>query len=460
MKQLSSAILLLFSLVLHAQVGINTTDPKANLDVVGNPTNTSSPDGIIPPRLTRNQLISKSTVYNVDQIGALVYVTDTSGTTNTATANVTAAGMYFFDGSVWQRIDSYAETTHTVSTSANTLTSTVDGVTDTTSLISTVQNTSSGNNLNTSINGILGSNVSLISSNQMTVSGNTLTNTINGVVSNSATVPNLYTANGTLTGNRTVYMNTQTLAFTSSASTGTSHFTIDGTTFNVDAVNNRIGIGNSSPVARLDIRTNPGDTSDPGEGYLGIGTTNTNASSAGAGAVRYSTSDGGVLEYSNGSSWNTLTSSIQKSVVIAKKSSSQTINNNSTSTITNWTEITDLNNDFTYSNGRFYAPRTGNYVVSFSFDFGSGNISGGTQVEAMLIVYSSGGTELSNKKSVVSYPSGGTAQAGGSISFAIRMNEGEYVVPAIWHNLGTSKSLRVPGNQYDDGFVNFSVVEL
>lgn len=460
MKKLSSLALFLFSIAVHAQVGINTENPQANLDVVGNPTETTTPDGIIPPRLTRLQLINKSSAYGESQAGALVYVTAISGTTNTSTENVTAVGMYFFDGADWQRIDSYAETTHAVETSENTLTSTVDGVEATTSLIGSVENTSTNNIINTSINGITSSNVNLINSNVLSVSGNNITNTLNGFASNVVTVPNLYTANGSLVGNRVVTMGSNTLAFTSSATSGTSHFTIDGTTFNVDAVNNRVGIGNNAPVARLDIRTNPSSTSDPGEGYLGIGTTNTNASAAGAGAIRYATTSGGILQYSNGDSWNTLTSNVQKSVVIAKKSSSQTISNNSTTRVTNWSAITDLNNDFTASNGRFYAPRTGNYVVSFSFDFQSGSINAGRQVEAMLIVYNNSNVEISNKKSVVSFPAGGNAQAGGSISFTIRMNAGEYVVPAIWHDLGTQKSLRVPGNQYDDGFVNFSVVEL
>ena len=65
-----------------------------------------------------------------------------------------------------------------------------------------------------------------------------------------------------------------------------------------------LGIGNTAPNARLDIRTSPNSTTDPGEGYAGIGTTATAANTAGAGAIRYNTS--GVLEYSNGSSWITL----------------------------------------------------------------------------------------------------------------------------------------------------------
>ncbi|GEN74387.1 hypothetical protein [Chryseobacterium hagamense] len=70
----------------------------------------------------------------------------------------------------------------------------------------------------------------------------------------------LYKDNGTLTSNRTVSQGTNTMAFTSSATSGTSHFTVDNSTFNVDAVNNRVGIGTSSPSAKLEVNngTTPG----------------------------------------------------------------------------------------------------------------------------------------------------------------------------------------------------------
>lgn len=67
---------------------------------------------------------------------------------------------------------------------------------------------------------------------------------------------NLYTSNGSLTGDRIVTQGTNTIAFTSSATTGTSHFSVDGTTLNVDAVNNRVGIGTASAVSRLTVSGN------------------------------------------------------------------------------------------------------------------------------------------------------------------------------------------------------------
>lgn len=64
---------------------------------------------------------------------------------------------------------------------------------------------------------------------------------------------NLYKDNGTLISDRTIAQEDKTLAFTSTANSGTSHFTIDGATLNVDAVNNRVGIDNAVPTAKLDI---------------------------------------------------------------------------------------------------------------------------------------------------------------------------------------------------------------
>nr|WP_314866982.1 hypothetical protein [uncultured Flavobacterium sp.] len=67
----------------------------------------------------------------------------------------------------------------------------------------------------------------------------------------------------------------------------------------------KVGIGNTAPNATLDVRTTPTSTTDPGAGYIGVGTTTTTASTAGAGAIRYNTTSG-LIEFSNGSSWQSL----------------------------------------------------------------------------------------------------------------------------------------------------------
>jgi len=87
---------------------------------------------------------------------------------------------------------------------------------------------------------------------------------------------NIYNQNGSLTGNRVVNQVGNTLAFTSTATTGTSHFSVDGTTLNVDAVNNRVGIGTQAPNNILDLGTSAGKklaiwNSTAGDDFYGFG---------------------------------------------------------------------------------------------------------------------------------------------------------------------------------------------
>ena len=63
----------------------------------------------------------------------------------------------------------------------------------------------------------------------------------------------LYTVNGNLIGDRTVTQGANTLNFTSTADNA---FTVDGTTFNVDADTDRVGIGTNAPSVELDVNGN------------------------------------------------------------------------------------------------------------------------------------------------------------------------------------------------------------
>ena len=69
---------------------------------------------------------------------------------------------------------------------------------------------------------------------------------------------NIYEDDGSLTENRTVAQGSNTLAFNSSATTGTSHFTVDNSTFNVNTINNSVGIGTSNPLGRLHVLSDDG----------------------------------------------------------------------------------------------------------------------------------------------------------------------------------------------------------
>jgi len=222
----------------YAQVGINTENPKATLDISAKTNDGSRPEGLIIPRLTGDQIKSADAQYTSAQAGILIYATSAVTAPVGKTVNITAAGYYFFDGSIWQRVTTGAGT-------------------------------------------------------------------------------NIYNADGTLSANRTVTQGTNTLAFTSTATTGTSHFTVDGNTFNVDAVNNRAGVGTAAPTHDFSVH----------------GTTNTNmsirraASSTGAAqiffektnstdptvntAVTTNTNIGGILFHGgNGTNYNNAASAI------------------------------------------------------------------------------------------------------------------------------------------------------
>ncbi|MET3537437.1 hypothetical protein [Chryseobacterium limigenitum] len=103
-KLFSIFFALLLSAIINGQVGINTPDPQATLDIVGDPSNTLKLDGVIAPRLRGAELAAKT--YTAAQTGAIVYVTLAAGTLTGQVINVSAPGYYYFDGSVWKSIGS------------------------------------------------------------------------------------------------------------------------------------------------------------------------------------------------------------------------------------------------------------------------------------------------------------------------------------------------------------------
>jgi len=107
MKKTLASIALLGASLTMAQVGINTEEPKATLDVVASPDDLTKTDGFIAPRLTGDDLRAKNALYNApDQTGAVIYVTAADSSPAGKTINVTEEGYYYFDGTAWQKFGS------------------------------------------------------------------------------------------------------------------------------------------------------------------------------------------------------------------------------------------------------------------------------------------------------------------------------------------------------------------
>ena len=114
-------IILLGSLILssaaYSQVGIDTDQPKATLDIKASPTSTTKIDGLIAPRVTGTELKDNDAKYGTEQDGAIIYVTAALTTTTDKTSNVTSIGYYYFDKTQgtngrWMKIANPTTTTY------------------------------------------------------------------------------------------------------------------------------------------------------------------------------------------------------------------------------------------------------------------------------------------------------------------------------------------------------------
>lgn len=104
MKKFVPLIIFFFLMSLsYAQVGINTITPKATLDIIGKPSISTELDGVIPPRLTGNELNNK--MYTTEQTGAMVFITTPrTDPDNGQTSSVQEIGYYLFNGTNWIQI--------------------------------------------------------------------------------------------------------------------------------------------------------------------------------------------------------------------------------------------------------------------------------------------------------------------------------------------------------------------
>lgn len=218
-----------------------------------------------------------------------------------------------------------------------------------------------------------------------------------------------------------------------------------------------IGIGTLTPVTRIDTRS-----ATNSDNSIGIGETSQTASAAGGGAVRYNPLNGGKMQYSDGIVWQDLISSPTKAVVVASLQAANfavKIPYQVSTGIAGWTEISDPTGNFTPGTGLFTAPRTGVYLVSFTYDFVRIPIVSGYFSEARYVV--NGSTTV--KKCVKSYSNiSKQAQVAGSCVAGVQLNKGDTLQPYIYQsvyngNLSLRTDTSSASNEY--GFVNLSILE-
>ncbi|ANF49790.1 hypothetical protein A0O34_04200 [Chryseobacterium glaciei] len=88
--------------IAQAQVGFNTSDPRATLDVVAKSTTGAVPEGLLIPRVDR---LKAQTMTGVTT-STMIYVNNiANGSTGGTAANINAVGYYYFDGTVWVKIN-------------------------------------------------------------------------------------------------------------------------------------------------------------------------------------------------------------------------------------------------------------------------------------------------------------------------------------------------------------------
>jgi len=345
-KNVTIVFALVISNIAYSQIGFNTKDPKATIDIVAkNATGTSSSaEGILIPRVDRQRAQSMTNV----ETSTLIYVTSISTGTQTGIAiNINAVGYYYFNGSVWVKLNEGANTNiytddgdlttnRTVTNGARTLAFTgtavnMFSVDDTTFSVDAANNRVGigtttpqnhldlGSDMGTSITDAKGKKLAIYNNtsgsafyglgisdkklqfhagstttaapamvldsignvgigttdpthmlhvngtvrivNGTQAANRVLTSDASGIATwkalPTASYNTLYNANGSLTSDRTVTQGDYTIAFTSSKQNG---FSVDGTTFSVDAANNRVGIGTTAPKNKLDLGADFGST--------------------------------------------------------------------------------------------------------------------------------------------------------------------------------------------------------
>lgn len=123
-KKLLPMAAIFFGTIIYGQIGINTTAPKATLDIIAkNSSGTSTlADGLLIPRIDRQRAVNMTSV----EPSTLIYVNSiATGSATGQGSNIDSIGFYYFDGvtSKWSKLTTVADPTPDafVDDSANTM---------------------------------------------------------------------------------------------------------------------------------------------------------------------------------------------------------------------------------------------------------------------------------------------------------------------------------------------------
>lgn len=256
-------LMTLFCILSKAQVGIGTTSPNAQLEIV------STTNGLLIPRVALSSKDVSAPVVNPNGGGSpadatLVYNTSTAGTG----ANAVVPGYYYYNtsSSRWIQLSTALALTDSAT---NTISGTEIQRTALTGDITAAANSNATTISNDAVTSpkILDGTIATadIADNAITstkILDNTivnadLTNGTGGIYKGSGTLPGDVVVTMPLTGS----INFKKPGLTSDPGLQ-NHFRVDGATFNVDTNDRRVGIGTTAPLYKLHVI---GDTNIKGE---------------------------------------------------------------------------------------------------------------------------------------------------------------------------------------------------
>ncbi len=103
--KISTITSLFLSSSLFSQVGINTSDPKSTLEVVAKTNGSTTPEGLLIPRLTGDQIQAMTANPQPGIESLMIYATSaTTVLSDPKVAKITKAGYYFWNGTVWENL--------------------------------------------------------------------------------------------------------------------------------------------------------------------------------------------------------------------------------------------------------------------------------------------------------------------------------------------------------------------